>query len=482
MLTLEIEFLTGVCFAAGSQSSGQPDWPPQPDRVFSALVAAWGTRGEQPDERAALEWLERQPPPMIEASGFEPRHVGISYVPPNDPTGKLEVMPERRRRQARMFPAAVPDKPFVLMKWTLEPPQPAREALFALARDTAYLGHSASLVRCRFVLDELIDGELAEVSPRRQVYPGRLARLERDYRAGRRSVAGEFVEKQPPAAGLASAPSVFSGYWIVLEDANGRSPDLRASAVVTRRLREALMSRYGDERRTVPEFISGHQPDGAPATVPHLAIVPMAHAGFPYSEGQLMGLGLVLPRSLEEERQNAERKWLSGLEDADAHVQQWRTFDRMLASITHLELGPLGIWEIARVMESSKKSLDTRRYSGAARRWSSVTPVVLDRYPKAKDPAQREAEIESIVGTACVNIGLPKPQSTRVSKHSAVKGVPSAYPSGNAPEWTNWTLPGFLAMRMLVHAAIEFDEPVRGPVILGAGRFSGLGLCVGDPA
>jgi len=390
-------------------------------------------------------------------------------------------MPERRRRQARMFPAAVPHKSVVLMKWTLEPQQPAREALFALARDTVYLGHSASLVRCRFVLEELVDSELTEVSPGRKVYPGRLAALEHDYRMGRRSVAGEFVEKRPPAAEVGSAQSVFSGHWIVMEDANGRSPDLRASAVVTRRLREALMSRYGDEGLAIPEFISGHRPDRSPAIAPHMAIVPMAHAGFPYSEGQLMGLGLVLPRTLEEERQKAEHDWLSGLADADARVQQWRTFDRMLASITHLELGPRGLWEIARVMESSKTSLDTGRYTGSERRWSSVTPVVLDRYPKAKDLTEREAEIESIVGAACVNIGLPKPQSIRLSKHSAVKGAPSAYPSGNAPEWTNWTLPGFLAKRMLVHVVIDFDQPIRGPVILGAGRFAGLGLCVGDP-
>jgi CRISPR-associated protein Csb2 len=482
MLTLEIEFLTGVCFAAESQSSDQPDWPPQPDRVFSALVAAWGTRGERSDEKAALEWLEQQPAPVIEASGFEPRRVGISYVPPNDPSGKPEVMPERRRRQARMFPAAVPHRAVVLLKWALEPQAHACEALSALARDVAYMGHSASLVRCQFVLDELADGQLTETSPSRRVYPGRLAMLERDYRAGRRPLAGEFIEARLPVASREIPHSVFSDRWIVLEDADGRSPDLRASAVVTRRLREAFMSRYGAEGLSVPEFVSGHQTDGTAATTPHLAIVPMAHVGFPHSEGQLMGLGLILPRNLEEQQRNAERDWLSGLEDGEDRIQQWRTFDRMLGGIDHLNLGPLGRWEIARVLETSKKSLHTVRYGCVARRWSSVTPLVLDRFPKAKIPEERAEEIESIVSAACVNIGLPEPHSIRVSKHSAVKGAPSAYPSGNAPVWTKWTLPGFRAKRMLIHVSIEFEEPVCGPVILGAGRFAGLGLCVGNPA
>ena len=40
-LVLEIEFLAGVCFAAIGPDSEVPDWPPQPDRIFSAFVATW---------------------------------------------------------------------------------------------------------------------------------------------------------------------------------------------------------------------------------------------------------------------------------------------------------------------------------------------------------------------------------------------------------------------------------------------------------
>jgi CRISPR-associated protein Csb2 len=145
MLTLEIEFLTGVCYAARSQSSGEPDWPVQPDRIFSALTAAWGTRGERPDEQAALEWLERQPAPKLHATPADYRGVGIAYVPPNDVSGKLEVMPDRRRRQARMFPAAIPSKPLLQFIWPNDPDSSTLRALDALARDTAYVGHSMPL-------------------------------------------------------------------------------------------------------------------------------------------------------------------------------------------------------------------------------------------------------------------------------------------------------------------------------------------------
>jgi CRISPR-associated protein Csb2 len=102
---------------------------------------------------------------------------------------------------------------------------------------------------------------------------------------------------------------------------------------------------------------------------------------------------------------------------------------------------------------------------------------VLDRHLKAKDNAERDREIASLLRQACANIGLPKPIRISAGKHSAVQGAPSAYPSGRAPRWTRWRLPMSLASRQLTHAVLQFNAPVRGPLILGAGRFLGLGLC-----
>jgi CRISPR-associated protein Csb2 len=83
-LALEIEYLLGIAFAARDEASELPDWPPQPDRIFSALVASWGAHGERGDERRALEWLEAQPAPEIAASDGFPRTVPTVFVPPND--------------------------------------------------------------------------------------------------------------------------------------------------------------------------------------------------------------------------------------------------------------------------------------------------------------------------------------------------------------------------------------------------------------
>ena len=102
MLALEIELLTGVYRAALPDNSGA-EWPPHPERVFSALVQAWGDGGHDPTERAALEWLESLPAPCIRADPTQDcdrRSAPIVFVPPNDPRGSdLAALPDRRRRR-----------------------------------------------------------------------------------------------------------------------------------------------------------------------------------------------------------------------------------------------------------------------------------------------------------------------------------------------------------------------------------------------
>jgi CRISPR-associated protein Csb2 len=125
---------------------------------------------------------------------------------------------------------------------------------------------------------------------------------------------------------------------------------------------------------------------------------------------------------------------------------------------------------------ADKRSLDPALYAGPAFVFATVTPIVLDRHLKESGAARQE-EAARQIAAACRNIGLPEPVAVVVDKHSAIEGAPSAYASGNAPRWMNWRVPQSLASRQLTHAMIRFAEPVDGPVILGAGRFVGLGLC-----
>ncbi len=480
-LVLEIEHLLGVAFAAQSQASTLPDWPPQPDRVFSALVASWGARGERAEERRALEWLERQIAPEIDASEGFPRSAATTFVPPNDPesgrVGNRAVMPAFRRRQARRFPAFRPHDPTARLIWHDIVADPETlSALNALAADTSYVGHSASLTRCRFRVDVAAD---RAAPSRRRVYPGRLAELERDFRVGRRPSGGEEVSDAPPRQ-VSIPGSVFADRWLVLEHVSGEMPDLRATALVGKALRHALMAGY--KRTTgeasIPEVVSGHASDGSPLLREHLAIVPLSFIGSRYADGRVLGFALVPPDNgalLDESR----------FQEAVRAVSPWnekngrRELRLMGAGFdTTFSLSP----------QQAPRSLEPGPYIACAHMWASCTPIVLDRHVKSSGNEARDLEMQELIVQACLNVGLPSPMRVRkdgaadklaiaVGKHSAFEGVPPAYPSRSTPRWMRWRLPQSLASRQLVHAVLEFEQPVRGPVILGAGRFSGLGLC-----
>jgi len=479
MLVLEIEWLTGVARLASDPSDPEPDWPPQPDRIFSALVASWGALGEPVEGRAALEWLEQQAPPRLWCAAPVSTRAAVDvYVPVNDPKN-IDLLPTRRSRQKRAFQDCVlaADPFHQRLVWAADPDAEALAALEALAQNTSYLGHSASLARLHFTFaagEPLIDG-LAETPVRSAPHKGRLAQLEALYQ---RHVAGDARARPRPAPVRVRSPetapqprSVFSPKWHVLAHAGGDRPDLLAAKAVARRLRDALLSAFPDP---APAWLSGHEANGDPARDPHMAIVPMAFVGSEHANGRLIGLGIVLPRAIRD-----------GWDDKSQSVwKARRIFEGAIASLAdddeaiRLKLGAAGVWKLAPELNpttASKASLRPQRYYNPARVWSTVTPIALDRHLKSDD---WRIEAADIIAKACGNIGLPEPEHVVCFKHSAVRGAPSAWPAGGAPKRPNWARPTFLKGRKLVHARIVFAEPVEGPVMLGAGRFAGLGLCL----
>lgn len=499
-LALEIDFLTGVCRAARGPASVAPDWPPQVDRVFSALVAAWAVRSESWAERRALEWLEAQAPPVIHASAHTARTTPPVFVPPNDPqtpgrelqqlkwfreylarrirppkTGGYEdawkkaqsVLPEVRTRKERQFPVARPEDPVMRLVWSAEPESELFEHLNTVAHHVGYVGHSASLVRCRFLKGDAAVQPYPSVPARSRIYPGRLAELERAYRANRvRPVISPGPAVPPTAEAL--PPSPRAG-WLVLEAVEGTVPDIRAATLICRALRRALMSGYRRIGRAdrIPELVSGHSPSGAPTREPHVAIVPMAFVGVPHADGRVFGFALVPPGASD----------LSAIPGLRAAFEQVAPYDRgHERRVVDLQDAPLlAPLRLAPAGAESRRSLSAVPYLQPARVWASVTPIVLDRHLKRQD----DAEIRGLVARACEHAGLPRPdpRKVRTGKHSAVEGAPPARPPSGAPPWTRWSVPEPLASRSLVHAVVDFGSEVDGPVVLGAGRFTGLGLC-----
>ena len=499
-LALEIEFLTGVCRAARGPASVTPDWPPQVDRVFSALVSAWGVRGESREERRALEWLEAQALPVIHASGHTARTTPPVFVPPNDPqtpagelqqlkwfreylahrirppkTGGYEdawkkaqsVLPEVRMRKERQFPVARPEDPVMTLVWSAQPEPELFEQLNTIARHVGYVGHSASLVRCRFLMGDAGTQPQPPASARRRIYPGRLAELERAYRDN--PVRPVISPGAAVPSTMEALPQLPRAAWLVLEAVEGTVPDIRAAALVCRALRRALMSGYRNIgwADRIPELVSGHTPSGAPTRAPHVAIVPMAFVGFPHADARVFGFALVPPATPNLPAIPGFRAAFEKIAPFDPGHER-RVIELQGAPLrAPLRLAPAGA--------ESRRSLSADPYVRRARVWASVTPIVLDRHLKRHD----DAEIRGLVARACEHAGLPRPDPGRIrtGKHSAAEGAPPARPSSGEPPWTRWSVPEPLASRSLVHVVIDFGREIAGPVLLGAGRFTGLGLC-----
>jgi CRISPR-associated protein Csb2 len=413
------------------------------------------------------------------------------FVPPNDAAAaNIEILPQRRRRQPRRFPAVTlprqPGAPHLRLIWPVAPAADLLIHLNRLASVTSYLGHSSSLVRCHFHTAPETHALPRRTAAGNAPYPGRLAELEALHQ---RHLAGDANARplpapvHPSAAPEPAAHSQFGQHWIVLEYTAGARPGLQGAAEVGRILRAALMSAWDGP---IPEWLSGHQPDGGPSAQPHLAFVPMANVGFTYSDGAWFGIAVVPPRTLED-------AWRSPPTQA-AYRQRQQLFaalDRLgmqdpadrnsvgpVANALRLTLGRLGCVTLTQLEapdRSERASLRPERYARYARHWTTATPIALDRHPKGPDAREAAA---AIISESCRRAGLPAPDAVLVHKHAAAAGSPSAWPASGAPRWSGWARPGALAGRPLIHATLSFTRPVRGPLLLGAGRFLGLGLCL----
>jgi CRISPR-associated protein Csb2 len=94
-----------------------------------------------------------------------------------------------------------------------------------------------------------------------------------------------------------------------------------------------------------------------------------------------------------------------------------------------------------------------------------VTPLLCDRFPKEKD-GQR---VEDVIRESCVRVLGVEPAYLEVSPVSWHRGVPPSHDFGRIRK------PGE-PPRHRTHVFLAFHQPVRGPILLGAGRFVGLGL------
>ena len=107
------------------------------------------------------------------------------------------------------------------------------------------------------------------------------------------------------------------------------------------------------------------------------------------------------------------------------------------------------------------------RYRGEGRCWTSATPVVLPGWDSVRGRPRPERSARRLLRHAGISEALL--ERAVFSRGPQVRG--SAHP-------LSYRRPRHLERYPCLHLTVEWTEPVRGPLALGAGTGYGLGLFV----
>jgi CRISPR-associated protein Csb2 len=484
------------------------------------LVDVLHRHGNMPEERMALEWLCAQGAPTIvvpRESEISRELMGGFFVPQN-PTEATGIT---HRRKPRSFPRVRvdPDRITVQFSWASATiPGELEAAMAGLLSRLPRFGHSSSL--CIAAMNEPVnaDGELLEPSSEagssemmlRVPYAGLLRDAERAFDAQGRD--GEIKDLINAAAKTAKpekmlkpkassrgrydpphqwqsysavgGPEAIPGPWdsrlFVMRQIGGKRFDLLSTWQITEVLHKTLLSRWNDhgaEFGPIPGWLSGHETQSGTASAAgprrqgtHLSLFPLPFVGSDHADGHILGLAMAVPRHTD-----------AGIDAATQRIQWLRMKNALFGNDGRLRLHALdGSWEMdiephaeLSPQRFSRSGLRSHRWTHASTSWDSVTPVILDRHPKphfSRDPDAWASSCVEIISSSCLRLGLPRPVAVEVSVASALQGVPSASAFA-APAPRNGR-----PVRFHVHASVRFDAPVKGPLLIGAGRYRGYGL------
>ncbi len=448
---LRVSFPSGRYYAARAEDPAMPEWPPHPSRIFSALVAAAyrSIPGMTAERRAALEWFEGLPPPVIAAPAADLTAAPISYVPPGDivkSKGKKgEEIYEHgvhRWRQPRHFPSAIIlGDPVVDYGWAAEATESLLAVLADIAAGVTHVGASNALALVEFRAGVLPLPATLTPDPSGNEFlrvptTGRLAELDTLYE-GKAGVRRPAPACEPLAAyrrwAADSTRAVPTGMELIALRLSGSPHDADRAADLARAVRRAVMAILGDD---APAAVHGH------GGGEHVAWLPLPDVGHPHASGRIIGLGLGLPLTLPAIQRTA-----------------------ILAGVAYLKEvhWPDGrIVELMRPMPAERlpHALQARTWTRPATEWATVTPVVLDRPPKRADQRRlHQSLVESLQ-----QAGYPAPAAVAVSSFSPFQGAPPAFRVSSPDRKPRY------------HAMIRFAEPVAGPIIAGRLRYFGVGL------
>jgi len=487
--------------------NGAGDWPPSPARLFQALVAGVGLSGPLSEaDLEALEWLEKRiaKPEMMPLVGAPVMHAGqraMFYMPNNDldavggdPRRLAEIRTATKFVRPSLFDASVP----FLYIWPLdatEEHEPYSRGICALAERLYQLGRGVDMAWAwADVLDASSLAAILSSYPGRIYrpsrgssgtilpcpHPGSLQSIKARYEAhGRRfQVEGEGsaarpVFSKPPRPSFRRVAYDNPPSWFLYELREPSSqasfapwPLARASRLVVcmrngavERLRMALPTQGVEVERV----LVGRKPDDTNegSAVARVRIVPLSSIGHQHADRRIRRVLVEVPAGCP-------------LRGEDVH---W--------AFSGLELTDTEMGEALNVLliPAADESMVTRHYGvgehTGSRIWRSVTPVAVPdvasrrRIKPVQGKGSRERLSEQARTAAAVIQALrhvnvhQQPDAIRVQREPFEgngERVEAFAPGTRFPKERLW------------HVEITFGAPLVGPLVIGDGRFLGLGV------
>ncbi|MBI3402046.1 MAG: type I-U CRISPR-associated protein Cas5/Cas6 [Acidobacteria bacterium] len=483
---------------------GAGDWPPSPARLFQALVAGVGLSGPLGEmESQALMWLEGCDPPVVGAPMMQDGQRVMFYMPNNDldavggdPRRVAEVRTAKKFVRPRTFDASVP----FLYAWSLrEDSESERQshAVCALAERLYQFGRGVDMAWAwGEVVDEANLEALLSTYPGMVLRPshkgggrtlacprpGSMASVVARYVAGDHRFSAQGLGKsarqmfsQPPKPRFVQVPydSPPSRRTYDLRDGTRESnfsswPLAQASALV-RLLRDGAAARL---RRALPDQIDhiergliGRKADGSddgPASG-RVRIVPLPSIGHQHADRLIRRVLVEVPTDCSLPADDVH--WaFSGLDRVD---QDTGVVDSIVTpSVDENMLAHYGATD-----------------DGRSRVWRTVTPAALPESAKRRriDPTRVAAEAKDGAERVAEHAGAAA-AITQALRHAGLRIGTEAIRVQREPFDARGLraeafAPGTrFAKERLWHVEITFSAPVTGPLVIGDGRFLGLGV------
>jgi CRISPR-associated protein Csb2 len=487
-LIIEVRFVEG-------RYHGRDDWPPSPFRLFQALVAgAYGGRWvTEPEDRkdAAFRWLERLEAPHIAASRRERGASTNHFVPNNDLDAvsgdplRVEEIRVRKRLTPSLFERETP----IIYAWPYQEGEAEASMIVTFAERLHTLGFGIDAAHARAEAISWDEAEARLVAhrgpilrptgavPRGPTCPtaGSVDSLKRRYRDGSRrfrSQGKETLFSNPVKARFRQvaydSPPARLVFDLIAPD--GALYPWRVDRIVTltERVRDGaagkLKGALGQEVDTIQATIVGLRDANDSNKASRVRITPLPSIGHRHADHAIRRILIEIPPACR--MFTGDVQWaFSGLpvvsDNGEILCELAAGGDRgMLEHFGLDDAAPARLWRsvspVALPLQAARRRIDPRRvHERAEQKAGDERAGENARAIAALRDALRHANVKEKVETIRVQREPFEPKGERVEAFT---------PGTRFPKERLW------------HVEVAFAEPVRGPLVLGDGRYLGLGL------